>query len=313
VASTVGPFFLIVALLDRGRDVTAFFGLVGLTAVIVSAYLGVKALQGQSPRIVLETSRGASAAAAIRESIEQIPPNVRRELVTIGQPVWWVARGAVGGAAFFAVFGANAVTVVGALAGAAVSIWIGRRTQQDARWLWYVVPLNLVAAIIVPAWLAASFVGGPSGIFNNYNDYRGSSSSNYNPPSGLNLDGTSISNIYPFDEQGRPVHVRLYNQDGQPINLQRQDCATTYGDTRPPNETTNFFPLVTVQQTDPNEYVDAENCKDSDKAPFVPPPAPATPTTPSPTPGSSVTPTPSASGKPTTPKPGATLTATPVR
>jgi hypothetical protein len=203
-----------------------------------------------------------------------------------------------------------------------VSIWIGRRTQQDHRWLWYVVPLNVVAAIIVPTWLAASFVGGPSGIFNNYNDYRGSSS-NYNPPAnGLTLDGSSISNIYPFDDQGKQVHVRLYNQDGQPINLQRQDCATTYGVTRPANETSNFFPLVAVQDDPNNGYVDAENCKDSDKAPFVPPPAPATPTTPSPTPGNSVTPTPSTTptagtstkpSTPATPKPGATLTVSPSR
>ncbi|TDU89524.1 hypothetical protein EV138_3095 [Kribbella voronezhensis] len=315
IASTVGPFFLVIALLGRGRDVTAFFGLVGLTALVFSAHLGVKALRGQSPRIVLDTPRGASTAAAIRESIDQIPPNVRRELVTIGQPVWWVARGAVGGASFFAFFGANAVTVVGALAGAALSIWVGRRTQQDARWLWYVVPLNLVAAIIVPAWLAASFVGGPSSIFNNYNDYRGSSSSSYNPPSGLVLDGVSVSNIYPFDEQGRQVHVRLYNQDGQPINLERQDCAMQSSN-RPQNELSNFFPLVTVQD-DPNAPVDADGvpiCKDSDKAPFVPPPAPATSATSSPTPVSSVTPTPSASVKPSaTAKPGATLTVPPTR
>jgi uncharacterized membrane protein len=110
VATTVGPFFLVIALLGRGRDVSAFFGLLGLTALFISAYLGVRALQGHHPRIVLDTPRGASTAAWIRESIDQIPPNVRHELVTIGQPVWWVARGAVGGAAFFAIFGASAVT-----------------------------------------------------------------------------------------------------------------------------------------------------------------------------------------------------------
>jgi hypothetical protein len=282
--------------------------------LFVSAYWGVRALKGQHPRIVLDTPGGASTAAWIRESIDQIPPNVRHELITIGQPVWWVARGAVGGAAFFAIFGASAVTVVGALAGAAVSIWIGRRTQQDPRWLWYVVPLNVVATIIVPAWLAASFVGGPSGIFNNYNDYRGTSS-NYNPPSGLSLDGNPISNLYPFDEQGRQVHVRLYDQDGKPINLQRQDCAMQ-SNSLPANELSNFFPLVTVVD-DPNAPVDSTGaaiCKDTEKAPFVPPPAPATPTTPSPTPGKS--PTPSISGtttKPSTPKPGATLTVSPGR
>jgi HAAS domain-containing protein len=314
-ASVFGPFFLVIALLSGGRDDSTTFGFLGLVALVVCAYLGVRALHGRSPSIVLNTPRGASTAAWIRESINQIPANVRHELVTIGQPVWWVARGAVGGGAFFVVFGANAVTVVGALAGAAVSIWIGRRTQQDPRWLWYVVPLNVVATIIVPAWLAASFVGGPSGIFNNYNDYRGTSNNNY-VQSGLNLDGNAISNLYPFDDQGRQVHVRLYDQDGKPINLERQDCAMQSND-RPQNELSNFFPLVTVQD-DPNAPVDADGvaiCKDTDKAPFVPPPAPATPTTPSPSAGTTPTPTPTAgtSSKPpsTAPKPGATLTASP--
>lgn len=319
IASVVGPFFLLIALLGRGRDVSATFGFLGIVALLVTAHVGVRALGGRPPRIVLDTLRGASTAAWIRESIDQIPPNVRHELVTIGQPVWWVARGAVGGAAFFAVFGASAVTVVGALAGAAVSIWIGRRTQQDARWLWYLVPLNVVAAIVVPAWLAASFVGGSTGIFNNYHDYS-SSNSNYSPPTnGLYFDGTSVSNLYPFDDQGKQVHVRLYNQDGQPINLERQDCAMQ-SNNRPQNELSNFFPLVAVQDEDPNAPLDSDGvtiCKDSDKAPFVPPPAPATPTTPSPTPGNSVTPKPSTTptagtstkpSTPVTPTPGATLT-----
>jgi hypothetical protein len=323
IAAVVGPFFLVIALLSRGRDETAGFGLIGLIALVIAAHLGVRALEGRSPRIVLETPRGASTAAWIRESIDQIPPHVRRELGTIGQPVWWVARGAVGGAAFFAAFGASAVTVVGAVAGAAVSIWIGRRTQQDLRWLWYVVPLNVVATIIVPAWLASSFVGGPGGIFNNYNDYRGSSTSYNSTPNGLVLDGNVVTNLYPFDDQGRQVHVRLYDQDGKPINLERQDCAMQ-SISLPANELSNFFPLVTVQD-DPNAPVDANGvtiCKDTDKAPFVPPPAPATPTTPSPgsslspTPGSSASPTPGSSVTPTlgssvTPTPGSSVTPTP--
>ncbi|QNE20134.1 hypothetical protein F1D05_22275 [Kribbella qitaiheensis] len=321
IAATVGPFFLVIAILNTSRSVSAFFGFVGLAALFGSAYLGVRALRVQDPRIVLDTPRGASTAAWIRESIDQIPPNVRRELVTIGQPVWWVARGAVGGGAFFAVFGASAVTVVGALAGAAVSIWIGRRTQQDHRWLWYVVPLNIVATIIVPAWLASSFVGGPSGIFNNYNNYRGSPTS-YTPP-GLSFNGNGITNIYPFDEQGRQVQVRLYDQQGRPIDLDKQDCATTYGNAV--SESSNFFPLVAIQD-DPNGTYDAETCKDTTKAPFVPPPAPATtPTTPTATPGSSVTPGNSATPgsaptsvskpptTPVTPKPGATLSVSPSR
>jgi hypothetical protein len=195
-----------------------------------------------------------------------------------------------------------------------VSIWIGRKTQQDRRWLWYVVPLNVVAAIVVPSFLAAAYVGASFGFLNNYNDYRGSSSQ-YNPPSnGLMLNGNAITNIYPFDAQGKQVPVRLYDQDGNPISLEQQDCATNYG-TQSRDATSNLFPQAVVV---PDENGDAgpDNCKDTTKAPFVPPPAPATRTTPPPT-AQTPTPKPSAitpkPSTPATPRPGATVTVEPTR
>lgn len=285
IAATVGPFFVVVGIFSWSSDSTLFFGVVGLAVLFGGAYFGVQALGGNDPRVVLETLRGEQTAASVRGLIEQIPPNVQRELVTIGQPVWWVARGVVAGGGFFAIFGAGVVTVVGALAGAAVSIWIGRRTQQDRRWLWYVVPLNVVATILVPAWLAYSFVGGSSSKFLQNHDYQ--SSSRYYPPGGLSLDGNPISNVYPFDEQGRQVKVRLYDQDGKPINLQLQDCEATFGTSTDNNTLSNLFPQATISPADGT--ADADNCRDSDKAPFIPPPAPAT--TPPSTPTLTVSPT----------------------
>jgi hypothetical protein len=274
--------------------------------LFVAAFLGVRALRGNDPRIVLETPRGRRGAAAVGDLVDQIPPNVRRELITIGQPVWWVARGAVGGGGFFALFGAGAVTVVGALAGAAVSVWIGRRTQQDPRWLWYVVPLNLVAAVAVPAFLAAAYMGASFGFLNDYDRYS-SNPSSYRPD-GLVLNGMTIGNIYPFDAQGKQVTVRLYDQDGNPIALRRDDCDSQYGQADP-STTSNVFPLKVVSP-DESGTVDEQTCKDSDKAPFVPPPAPATTTTPSTTPTVTPTSTPQAS---TTPRASVTLTVQPSR
>jgi HAAS domain-containing protein len=327
LASLVGPLFLIVGLAN-GDEATIFFGMMGLILLVGPAYLGVRALQGRDPRIVLDTPRGRQGAEQIRNLIDQIPPNVKHELVTIGQPVWWVARGIVGGGAVFAVSGASAVTVVGALAGAVVSVWIGRKTQKDRRWLWYVVPLNVVATVIVPLWLAYSFVGGSAGPFTNY---RSTASSNsYYPPSGLFLDGTSISNVYPFDEQGHQVQVRLYDQDGKPISLPLQNCAANDGNLDANDSVSNVYPQAVVlpddgqsQTTDPDGNVTTV-CKDSAKAPFVPPPAPATTPTAGPTAGATTTPTPKPStpaaaskptptAPPTTGKPGVTLTVTPTR
>ncbi|MFG1818456.1 DUF1700 domain-containing protein [Kribbella sp. NPDC049174] len=303
IAATVGPFFVAIGIFAWSHEETLFFGVLGLAVLFGSAYLGVRALRGNDPRIVLETPRGERGAAAIRDLIDQIPPNVRRELVTIGQPVWWVARGAIGGGGFFALFGAGAVTVVGALAGAAVSVWIGRRTQQDPRWLWYVVPLNLVAAVAVPAFLAAAYMGASFGFLNNYGDYS-SSGASYTPD-GLVLNGMTIGNIYPFDAQGKQVTVRLYDQDGNPIALPRDDCDARFG--RVDHSTTsNVFPLK-IATPDESGNVSEETCKDSDKASFVPPPAPATTATPTATP----------STKPTTPtasaRPSVTLTVQPTR
>ncbi|GAB2665081.1 HAAS signaling domain-containing protein [Kribbella swartbergensis] len=299
IAATAGPFLVAIGIFTWSNEETLFFGVLGLAVLFGAAYLGVRALRGNDPRIVLETPRGQRGAEAVRGLIDQIPPNVRSELVTIGQPVWWVARGAIGGGGFFALFGAGAVMVVGALAGAAVSIWIGRRTQQDPRWLWYVVPLNIVAAIAVPAFLAAAYMGASFGFMNDYRDY--SSPATFTQD-GLVLNGAPISNIYPFDAQGKQVSVRLYDQEGNPIALPREDCETNYGNVDR-GTTSNLFPHRTVT---PDEFgnVDEQNCKDTDKAPFVPPPAPATSTTPTTTP----TTTPAS-----TPRPSVTLTVQPTR
>ncbi|MDX6279012.1 MAG: hypothetical protein QOH03_83, partial [Kribbellaceae bacterium] len=250
----------------------------------------------------------------------------------------WVARGIVGGGAVFALSRASAVVVVGALAGAVVSVWIGRKTQQDRRWLWYVVPLNVVATIIVPLWLAYSFVGGSAGPFTNYRSTP--SSNNYYSQNGLTLDGTSISNVYPFDEQGRQVKVRLYDQDGKPISLPLQNCAANNGTIGGGDSISNLYPQAVVQTGQPTQ-TDADGnditpCTETDKAPFVPPPAPATTPTAGPTagpttgstPGATTTPSATPTAKPSTPvastkltptppattgKPGVTLTITPTR
>ena len=267
-----------------------FFGVIGFAVLFAAAYLGVRALRGNDPRIVLDTPRGQRGRIAVRDLIDQIPPNVRRELVTIGQPVWWVARGAIGGGGFFALFGAGAVAVVGAIAGAAVSIWIGRTDPagSDAGSGTSYRSTSSRESPCRPSsprrtW-AASF-----GFLNDYDDYSRTPTS-YNQD-GLVLNGTPVSNIYPFDAQGKQVSVRLYDQEGTPIALEREDCATNYGQVDR-STTSNIFPHKTVTQDGSGGEQD---CKDSDKAPFVPPPAPATatptssPTTSAKTPGVTMT------------------------
>jgi hypothetical protein len=306
ITGVIGPFFVLIGLLSSSREAAGFLGLLGLAVLFVAAYVGVRALGNNSPRVVLDTPRGMQGAEFVRGLIAQIPPNVRTELVSIGQPVWWVARGALGGGGFFALFGAGAVAVVGAIAGAGVSIWIGRRSQQDRRWLWYVVPLNVIAILALPAALAGSFVGG-SGLFSMRYYDNSSSTSSYQE--GLVLDGESIANLYPFDEQGRQVSVRLYTENGRPVNVPVNDCASSSSRGQ---SVTNLFPLSVIEPSSDESY-DPEtgaqvNCRQTTKAPFVPPPAPATPTTPTPTPTAGTTPTGPTAGPTTGPTTGPTAT-----
>ena len=281
IAATVGPFFIAVGIFAWQQDATAFFGLLGLAVLFGAAFLGVRALHGNDPRIVLDTPRGARGAAAIRGWIDQIPPHVRRELVSIGQPVWWVARGVIGAGGFFALFGANSVTVVGSIAGAAVSIWIGRKTQQDRRWLWYVVPLNVVAAIAVPAFLAAAYAGTSFGVFCQLQRL----------PRRLVVVQPAVERSHAGREPGHRTSTRSMPRASRSTSgcttrtatrsaCALQDCATNYGPatgTRPATSSRRPWSARTRTATS-----DPENCKDTSKAPFVPPPAPATRTDPDP-------------------------------
>nr|WP_238355285.1 hypothetical protein [Kribbella sandramycini] len=305
IAATVGPFFVAIAIFAGAEEVGAFFVFIGFAVLFLAAWLGVRALRGQDPAVVLDTPRGAKGEALIRDMVAQIPPKLRQELVTIGQPVWWVLRGAVGAGGFFLLFGAGAVAAVAAIVGAIVSVWIARRAQQDRRWLWYVVPLNVVAAVAVPAVLSAAYLGASFGVFSN--GYP-SSSSSHTPNDGLRLNGMQITNIYPFDAQGKQTSVLLYDQNGEPIRIDsRENCDWVQGTN---SHIENQFPYGVIP---PDALVDsADNCRETTVAPFTPPPIvfqtpTPPPASPTPTPSAKVTPPP-ASGKPS-----ATLTVQPSR
>jgi hypothetical protein len=307
IAATVGPFFLLIGMLNHRRDDSDLFCmLVGLVIIGGFGYLGIRALSGHDPRLVAETAPGEQWAASIRGLLGQLPQNARRDLKAIGQPLWWVGRGIVAGGGISAVVGLRnipLVLVVGALVGALVSIWIGRRTQQDRRWLWFIVPLNVVATIAVPVWLAASLAG--------YSSYR-YFATNYSTAgtaytAGLSYDGSEVQNVYPFDEQGRPLTgVRLYTETGTPLELTPNDCASQYDKA----VSGNVFPQMTI--VGDSGATNPEDCQESDKPGFkVLPPLAATTTAPtSPTPSSPATPSPGA-GKPVTPtaKPSSTPSA----
>jgi hypothetical protein len=256
-------------MLDYAGDL--LFVVIGFVIIAGCGFLGVRALHHHDPGIVAETPEGRRLARSIRGLIGQLPQSGRRDLKTIGQPIWWVSRGIVAGGGFFAVVGSanGPVVLVGALAGVVVSIWIGRKTQQDHRWLWYVVPLNVVATIAVPIWLAVSLTSHTFGYLpSNY-------SSAYTP--GLSYDGNPVQNVFPFDAQGKPLTgIRLYTESGIPLEITPADCASLYEKA----VAGNVFPQMTMfgDGTDPGP------CQQSDKPTFkVLPPLAGSTTAPTPT------------------------------
>jgi hypothetical protein len=129
------------------------------------------------------------------------------------QPAWWVLRAIAAAALVVAVVlgGDAAAVLLFALAAVPVSVWVGHRTRRDRRWLWGVVPLNALAALVL-LWLLADGLPGGSD--------SGSASSYPVSLPGLWQDSErEIRDIRPVDADGNPLTgVYLFDQDGHPID-----------------------------------------------------------------------------------------------
>lgn len=182
------------------------------------------------------------------------------------QPAWWLARAVaaavlVGG--LLADGGLPAVLLL-AIVAVPVSIRVGHLTRRDRRWLWAVVPLNGLAAVVL-LWLLAAGLPGPSSATSAASD----------PPAlpGLWQDSErQIRDIRPVDAQGNPLTgVYLFDQDGLPIDTSGGaecgplDGAVPDGNAAYPRGTWDFDPRT-------------GSCRHTPPAPLVA----AVPTTPAP-------------------------------
>jgi uncharacterized membrane protein len=136
------------------------------------------------------------------------------------QPAWWVLRALVAVALVAAVLGEGGLgaglLLVGLLALVAlpVSVWLGRHSRRDRRWVWLVVPLNGLAVVLALAALAdVAPLGGP-----------GAEPSPVEPW-GLSQDGEQVTDLRPFDAAGRPLTgVYLFDQGGRPVDAVSDVC-----------------------------------------------------------------------------------------
>lgn len=270
-------------------------GLVGLPVGLLSLLLGLLvAAVGVLP--VFRDGRRQPAVAALGPvraldrfrprsggaDAEQPRRDVPAFLVSL-QPGWWLLRGVVAAGATAALFGddgstALLVTVLVALAAVPLSVLLGHRTRADRRLLWIVVPLNAFAAGLVVA-TAVAFAADDSGGYGSGGYDSGSSgSAGYAgaAPSGLARDGEPVTDVRPFDAQGRPLSgVYLFDQDGLPLATSDPGGCAPTGRTSGGSEKPGPYPHGT-RTIDPETGV----CVTTPPAPMVVTVPGATPTPP---------------------------------
>ena len=158
------------------------------------------------------------------------------------RPVWWVLRGWVAVQVAATWFGDWSLTLVpggdvpglaAVLVAVLLSIQLGRgRLWPADRWRRVaglrvlLVGLNVFALVMIPVVLSGLQHGRSDryqrGFELGFREGAQSMQSQLksDKKAGLYADGTWVSNIYPYDAQGRPlVGVQLYNQIGKPINV----------------------------------------------------------------------------------------------
>jgi hypothetical protein len=156
-------------------------------------------------------------------------PGVRDFLVVL-RPAWWVIRAWVVVQMFFIITGTGGGTLRGGLGGllfllAAIvfSIQLARQTPLAAGWQRGTIAIwNLLAVLLLLPVLASQPSTQDQSQPMQYTD--GSISE---PPSGLQLGGEQVTNVFPYDSAGRPLTgVQLYDQNGRALVI--SDGDTTY-------------------------------------------------------------------------------------
>lgn len=291
IAGVVVTPLLILIWLGTGLVWSPVATLFFLALLVLCPALGIRALRGQDPRIVTTSPRWQRGEAWLRARADRLPATIRRDLVTIGQPVWWVARGVAGGVLVIVALGAGGpIAVLAGLFGAVASVWVARRSQRDRRWMWFVVPANVLGAIAVLVALVGLGTWSTSYAFNGRDGYG--PSTGYGS-SGLTHDGRPVANVFPFDQQGKPLKdVRLYDEEGRPLTVSLERCPVPPDYATLPSEQDNVFPNLTVTYSDWDG-----SCRESMGPTFVVPPLPGQSTS---------TPAPSKPTKPNPPVPTGT-------
>ena len=170
-------------------------------------------------------------------------PGDQAGLLEALQPLWWFARAWIAVQVGALLFGAWALYLVPdrsvrgvliLLVAVALSVQLGRgrlvgadRLKRFVTLRLGLISLNVLALALVPMVLNGLSHGDQSvrdsAYAAGYGQAQESTIQEAPAKKGVYLDGTWVSNIYPYDAHGRPlVGVQLFNQIGQPINVVTQ-------------------------------------------------------------------------------------------
>lgn len=221
----------------RGGVVVGLVLLVGLPAG--AGWLAARGQTGLQTLPEVEAPRRGA-----RQLVEATPPPVR-DLVVSLRPAWWVLRAGLAAVLLLGVIRVSsslAVALVLAVLFVAPSVWLARRAAGNRSWSWIAIPLNVLAVGVL---LALPFVARTYA-------YTSASNAGYYDPAPAAETGLSVSNVYPFDANGRPLtDVYLYDQDGQPIKVWEYTCYDGSYENTPgvdQEDPVNRFPLPHVVQ-----------------------------------------------------------------
>jgi len=187
----------------------------------------------------------ARATEGVREDVEHAAAHLRAqrwwpgavERAVLLRPAWWALRGALLGWLLVGAFWGWGLTPGGflfLLAAVAASVEVGRRRPVVPWKRALVLAANVLAVLIAP--FALSSVAGPQTVYVD----GGYVSSDPAASSGVWVDGRQVTNLYPYDAQGRPLTgVQLLDDHGQPV-------ATTTGAAQDWTTSEGPSPLVPV-------------------------------------------------------------------
>jgi hypothetical protein len=184
----------------------------------------------------------ARPRSSIIDSLRDMPASLRREvraladrypaldgvwrfLVSI-RPAWWILRAVAvtwvllemsHGYFFRSLAPISGPVVLLCLALIVVSVQFGRGRWLPFAWMRAVLLVgNVLLAITLPFLVA----GAATSINNDAYAAAYSDDGNDNSSSGLQLNGSAVSNVFAFDADGRPLsNVQLFDQDGKPLDL----------------------------------------------------------------------------------------------